>query len=66
MGNEKVPKVAETQQSNIGAVMCSCLSDEFVEGFTSDGELTLIDIVAEITGLTYSEIRSCSKTVRVP
>ena len=41
-------------------------SGEFVEGFTSDGELTPIDIVAEITGLTYDEIRSCSKIVRVP
>jgi hypothetical protein len=44
----------------------SCLSEEFVEDFTSDGELTPIDIVAEITGLTYAEIRSCSKIVRVP
>ena len=33
-------------------VVCSCLSEEFVEDFTSDGELTPIDIVAEITGLT--------------
>ena len=41
-------------------------SEEFVEDFTSDGELTPIDIVAEITGLTYDEIRSCSKIVRVP
>lgn len=47
-------------------VVCSCLSDEFVEDFTSDGELTPIDIVSEITGLTYDEIRSCSKIVRVP
>lgn len=48
------------------SVVCSCLSEEFVEDFTSDGELTPIDIVAEITGLTYDEIRSCSKIVRVP
>ncbi len=47
-------------------VVCSCLSEEFVEDFTSDVELTPIDIVAEITGLTYDEIRSCSKIVRVP
>jgi hypothetical protein len=53
-------------QLNIGAVVCSCLSEEFVDGFTSDGELTPIDIVSEITGLTYDEIRSCSKIVRVP
>lgn len=38
----------------------------FVDGFTSDGELTPIDIVSEITGLTYDEIRSSSKIVRVP
>ena len=47
-------------------VVCSCLSEEFVDGFTSDGKLTPIDIVSEITGLTYDEIRSCSKIVRVP
>lgn len=47
-------------------VVCSCLSEEFVEDFTSNGELTPIDIVSEITGLTYDEIRSCSKIVRVP
>ena len=40
--------------------------EEFVEDFTSDGELTPIDIVAEITGLTYDEVRSCSKIVRLP
>ena len=56
----------ETANSDLGAVVCSCLSEEFVENFTSDGELTPIDIVAEITGLTYDEIRSCSKIVRVP
>lgn len=41
-------------------------SEEFIDGFTSDGELTPIDIVSEITGLTYDEIRSSSKIVRVP
>ena len=56
----------ETANSDLGAVVCSCLSEELVENFTSDGELTPIDIVAEITGLTYDEIRSCSKIVRVP
>jgi len=40
--------------------------DEFVEDFTSDGDITPIDIVADITGLTYEEIRSCSKIIRVP
>ena len=56
----------KTANSDLGAVVCSCLSEEFVDGFTSDGELTPIDIVSEITGLTYDEIRSCSKIVRVP
>ncbi len=37
--------------------------EEFVIGFTNDEELTPIDIVAEITGLTIEEIRSCSETV---
>ena len=56
----------ETANSDLGAVVCSCLSEEFVEDFTTDGELTPIDVVSEITGLTYDEIRSCSKIVRVP
>lgn len=56
----------DNANSDLGAVVCSCLSEEFVEDFTRDGELTPIDIVAEITELTYDEIRSCSKIVRVP
>ena len=47
------------------ALLCEVTSEEFVEDFTSDGELTPIDIVSEITGLTYDEIKSCSKIVRV-
>ena len=47
-------------------LLCAVASEEFVQDFTSDGELTPIDIVSEITGLTYDEIRSCSKIVRVP
>ncbi len=47
-------------------LLCAVASEEFVEDFTADGELTPIDIVSEITGLTYDEIRSCSKIVRVP
>ena len=46
--------------------VCEVTSEEFVEDFTSDGELTPIDIVSEITGLPYDEIKSCSKIVRVP
>ncbi len=57
---------SELKNCSIPAVVCSCLSEEFVENFTNDGELTPIDIVSEITGLTYDEIRSCSKIVRVP
>ena len=55
-----------TQHDAKPPVVCSCFSKEFVEDFTSDGELTPIDIVAEITGLTYDEIRSCSKIVCIP
>ena len=55
----------ETKLDNT-PIVCGCLSEEFVEDFTSDGELTPIDIVAEITGLTYDEIRSSSKIVCVP
>ena len=47
-------------------LLCAVASEEFVENFTSDGELTPIDIVSEITGLTYNEIRLCSKIVHVP
>jgi hypothetical protein len=47
-------------------LLCAVAYEEFVENFTSDGELTPIDIVSEINGLTYNEIRSCSKIVRVP
>ncbi len=63
---KKLHNTTEPQHDAKLPVVCSCLSGEFVEGFTSDGELTPIDIVAEITGLTYDEIRSCSKIVRVP
>lgn len=52
--------------NNANRLLCAVASEEFVEDFTSDGELTPIDVVAEITGLTYDEIRSCSKTFRVP
>ena len=54
------------QGNEANSLLCAVASEEFVENFTSDGELTPIDIVAEITGLTYDEIRSCSKIVLVP
>ena len=56
----------EEQSNNANVLLCAVASEEFVENFTSDGELTPIDVVAEITGLTYDEIRSCSKIVCVP
>lgn len=41
------------------------MAEEFVEDFTSNGELTPIDIVSDITGLTCNEIRSSSKIVTI-
>ena len=58
-------KTTENPALNKGDVMGSCIEEEFVEGFTSDGELTPIDIVAEITGLTEEEIRKSSKIIKV-
>ena len=37
--------------------------EEFVLDFTEDGSTVPIDIVADITGLTCEEIRSCSDTM---
>lgn len=34
--------------------------EEFVENFT-EGELTPIDVVSDLTGLTYEEIRQIGK-----
>lgn len=41
--------------------------EEFVIGFDSSNPegLTPIDIVADLTGLTYAEVRSCCKIVKV-
>lgn len=58
--------IPENLGNDANRLLCAVASEEFVEDFTSDGELTPIDIVAEITGLTYDEIRSCSKIVCVP
>jgi len=60
MSNKKESESIEQESNNTDWV------EEFVEDFTSDGDLTPIDIVSEITGLTYEEIRSCSKIIRVP
>ena len=64
MGN-KISKTTENG-NDANRLLCAVASEEFIEDFTSDGELTPMDIVSEITGLTYDEIRSCSKIVRVP
>jgi hypothetical protein len=42
--------------------------DEFVVGFISDEPdgLTPIDIVMDVTGLSYSEVKSCCKTITIP
>lgn len=41
--------------------------EEFVVNFSGkdENELTPIDIVAEITDLTYDQIRSCSEIVEI-
>lgn len=43
------------------------MKDEFVLGFMSDDPegLTPIDIVADLTGLTIEEVRSCSEVVTI-
>ena len=33
--------------------------EEFVLDFVEDGSITPIDIVIEITGLSYEEVKSC-------
>lgn len=42
------------------------IMEEFVVGFTEDDSLTPIDIVADVTGLTIDEVRSCCEVVQVP
>lgn len=41
--------------------------DEFVIGFLSDEPegLTPIDIVMDVTGLTYQEVKSCYETIDI-
>lgn len=42
--------------------------DEFVVGFMKDDPdgLTPIDIVMDVTGLTYDEVMSCCEVVYIP
>ena len=35
--------------------------EEFVLDFVEEGSLTEIHVVMEVTGLTYQEVKSCSK-----
>jgi hypothetical protein len=44
------------------------MKDEYVVGFMSDAPdgLTPIDIVMDVTGLTYDEVKSCSEVVSIP
>ena len=35
--------------------------EEFVLDFVEEGSMTEIDVVMEVTGLTYEEVKSCSK-----
>lgn len=63
---EKKNSINHENGNDANRLLSAAACEEFVEDFTSDGELTPIDIVSEITGLTYDEIRSCSKIVHVP
>lgn len=39
-------------------------NEEFIQGFTQDGEIIPIDIVSDVTGLTCEEIRkTCKKAI---
>lgn len=42
--------------------------DEFVKGFCSDDPegLTPIDVVIDVTGLSYEEVKSCFEVIDVP
>lgn len=39
--------------------------DEFVLDFLEKGSITPIDIVMEISGLSYNQIKSISKTITI-
>ena len=43
------------------------MCDEFVVGFMSDDPngLTPIDIVMDVTGLTYEEVKSCCDVITI-
>lgn len=39
--------------------------EEFVLDFVENGSITPIDIVMEVTGLTYEEVKSCSEILLI-
>lgn len=43
------------------------MNEEFVVGFVSDEPdgLTPIDIVMDVTGLSYEEVKSCCEVVKI-
>lgn len=43
------------------------MNEEFVVGFMKDDPdgLTPIDIVMDVTGLTYEEVKSCSEVIKI-
>lgn len=44
------------------------MTDEYVVGFMKDEPdgLTPIDIVMDVTGLTYNEVKSCCEVIDIP
>ena len=38
--------------------------EEFVLDFVEEGSITPIDVVMDITGLTYDEVKSCSSIIQ--
>lgn len=40
-------------------------NEEFIQGFTQDGEIIPIDIVSDVTGLTCEEIRKTCNYIPV-
>ena len=41
------------------------MNEEFIEGFCSENELTPIDIVSDITGITIEELRKSCKVTTI-
>lgn len=39
------------------------MKEEFIEGFMGVDSITPIDIVSEVTGLSYQEVRKLNRTI---